>query len=457
MKMEEYLNTVTEQIRCTKAREMISGELRDHILDQAEAYEAEGMFEEEALEKAVRDMGDPVETGVSLDRIHRPQISVGILVLIGIISLASIALHGILDAYALDRSMTGYGYRHVWYVLLGYAMMLIVYRLDYSVLFCHAKFLGAAFLAIALIGYRFFGIMINGARLYIRIGPVLFFMPVLMILYVPVFCGILYSYRGEGYKGMGKILLWALVPIWITFHIPAFSQGVVLWVTFVALAAVAVCKGWYQVPKRAALICLGILFAAPMLIFLGAGMMGRLASYQMARIQAFLTNSPDHNYLAVQMRQFLTGSRLLGIDGEGIAKIAELPGFNSDYIFVSLVSAYGLLAGVLVAALLILLVIKVFRISFGQKNQLGMILGCGCGIVYLLQTGICIGMNLGLLPTTAAILPFFSSGGSGIVVSYMLLGLVLSVYRYKNILPEQTEKKTFRRVLSESVRRWAEN
>ena len=82
MRMDEYLNTVTEQIRCTKARELVTEELRDHILDQAEAYESEGMFEEEAMEKAVRDMGDPVETGVSLDRIHRPQVEVGILILI---------------------------------------------------------------------------------------------------------------------------------------------------------------------------------------------------------------------------------------------------------------------------------------------------------------------------------------------------------------------------------------
>ena len=44
MRMEEYLETVTEQLRCTKARELVVGELRDHILDQAEAYEAEGMF-----------------------------------------------------------------------------------------------------------------------------------------------------------------------------------------------------------------------------------------------------------------------------------------------------------------------------------------------------------------------------------------------------------------------------
>lgn len=448
MRMEEYLGIVTEQIRCAAAREMVSEELRDHILDQAEAYEAEGMFEEEALEKAVRDMGDPVETGVSLDRIHRPQTEIGILVTAGIISLASIALHAILGAYSQEVDGVGYAYlkHHIWYVVLGYAAMLLVYRMDYSILSRFAKPMAAVFLGIALAGTRFFGITVNGAQIYISIGPIYLFMTVLMILYVPLFCGILYAYRGEGYKGMGRILLWALVPVWITFHIPAFSQGVVLWAAFVILTAVAVWKGWYQVHRPAVLSVLGLMLAAPPLIFLGAGALGRLATYQAVRIQAFLTNSPDNNYLTIQMRKLLAGSRFVGGNPEGITEIVKFPGFNSDYIFVSLISAYGLVAGVLVAALMLFLILKVFRVSFRQKNQLGMILGCGCGVVYLFQMGISIGMNLGLLPSTAAILPFFSAGGTGIIVSYILLGLVLSVYRYRNILPDRAAKKAVRSV-----------
>ncbi len=314
MRMEEYLETVTEQLRCTKARELVVGELRDHILDQAEAYEAEGMFEEEALEKAVRDMGDPVETGVSLDRIHRPRMDVGILVLIGFISIASIALHAVLGAYSKEIDGAGYWYlkHHIGYVAAGYVLMLFVYRLDYSILARFARPMAAAFLGLVLIGTRLGAVTINGAKLYIMIGPLALFMPVLMVLYVPVFGGILYAYRGEGLKGMGKILLWALVPVWITFRIPAFSQGVVLWAAFVGLTAIAVWKGWYRVYRPAALSVLGILLAAPPLLFLGAGMLGRLASYQMARIQAFLTNDPDYNYLAVQMRKVLLGSRQIG-------------------------------------------------------------------------------------------------------------------------------------------------
>lgn len=448
MRMDEYLNAVTEQIRCTKARELVTEELRDHILDQAEAYEAEGMFEEEALEKAVRDMGDPVETGVSLDRIHRPQVEVGILVLIGLISLASIALHGILGAYTQGTDAAGYWYfrHHIGYVAAGYVVMLLIYRLDYSILARFAKPMAAAFLGFVLIGTRYAVTTINGAKLYITVGSLYFFMPVLMVLYVPLFGGLLYSYRGEGWKGLGKLLLWAAVPVLITMRIPSVSQGMVLWAAFLMLTAVAVCRGWYRVSTKAVLAALGVLVLAPPALFLGAAALGRVAAYQAMRVQAFLTNSPDSNYLAIQMRRILMNSQLLGGNAENVLEVTKLPGYNSDYIFVSMVSSYGLIAGVAAAALMCFLIVRIFRISFRQKNQLGMILGCSCGIVYGFQMGISIGMNLGLLPSTSAILPFFSAGGSGIVVSYILLGLVLSVYRYKNILPDRPPKRAVRSV-----------
>ena len=92
MKIDEYLEIVSEQIRYAKIRPTITEELKNHILDQAEAYEECGAFPEEALDRAVREMGDPVETGVSLDRIHRPSMSWGIVLLIGIISILSIGV-----------------------------------------------------------------------------------------------------------------------------------------------------------------------------------------------------------------------------------------------------------------------------------------------------------------------------------------------------------------------------
>lgn len=439
MKVQEYLSTVTEQIRCKQAREMVSEELREHILDQARAYEEEGMFEEEALAKAVKEMGDPVKTGVALDEIHRPKISVGLLILVGIISLSSIAVHGMLGMYTQEVSGAGYGYlrHHIFYLALGYLMMFLVYRLDYSILARHARKAAVIFLLLICLGGNFWGVQINGAKLYLRLGSFYLFLPTIMNLYVPLYGGLLYSYRGEGYRGIIKLLLWAVVPAWFTFRLPAFSQGVVLWCTLTILLGIAIWKGWYSVRRKYALTLTGVLFTAPIWGLLGTALLGGLANYQMARIQAFLTNSPDGNYLTIRMREFLLGSKMLGSSAEQITELGKLPGFNNDYIFVSLISAYGIFAGILVAALLFYLLVKIFRVSFHQKNQLGMILGCGCGMIYLFQIILSIGMNLGLLPSTAVILPFFSSGGSGIVTSYILLGLVLSVYRYQNILPSK--------------------
>ncbi len=73
MEIEEYLEIVSGQIRSKRARIMAVKEIEDHIKDQAGAYEEEGMKQETAMEEAVRQMGDPVTTGVELDRIHRPK------------------------------------------------------------------------------------------------------------------------------------------------------------------------------------------------------------------------------------------------------------------------------------------------------------------------------------------------------------------------------------------------
>ena len=90
--MEEYLKKVLEQIRCKKAQGEIREELRAHIEDQKEANLAAGMSVEEAERKAVADMGDPVETGMELDRIHRPRMDWKLVAVIVVLSLAGLFL-----------------------------------------------------------------------------------------------------------------------------------------------------------------------------------------------------------------------------------------------------------------------------------------------------------------------------------------------------------------------------
>lgn len=453
MRPEEYLNTVTEQIRCQKAREQVSGELGEHIMDQAAAYEADGMFREEALERAVRDMGDPVETGVALDRVHRPKMSIELLILIGIISLCSIAVHAALMACNSEDIISGTAYfrKHIIYTLAGYFLMLLVYRLDYSIFARWGRQIAGGFLAVVIIWQHFFGLTVNGATWWVRLGPVTLSVPMLLYLFVPFYGGVLYACRGKGYKGIGESLLWAFIPAYCVFRIAALSTALIILGSSLVLLSVAVWKGWYQVNQKKTLAVLwaGMLML-PVICFGGLYATGNLAGYQAARLRAFFGQDSEYNYQQLTAKTFLDSSHFIGGNADNVAGLAErLPDFNSDYVFISLVSAYGILAGALVCALLALLVVKIFRISFRQKNQLGMILGCGCGIVLLLQTLMNLTVNLNLFPNTSVTLPFFSAGGSGLMVSYILLGIVMSVYRYKDILTEKLASGKVESVVSQ--------
>ena len=63
---KEYMKTLEEQIQNKRARALVSEEINGHIEEQAQGYEEEGMSREDAKREAVRQMGDPVETGCAI-------------------------------------------------------------------------------------------------------------------------------------------------------------------------------------------------------------------------------------------------------------------------------------------------------------------------------------------------------------------------------------------------------
>ncbi len=432
MKLEEYLETVSEQIRYTKIRSSVTEELKDHILDQAEAYEEMGAFPEEALERAVREMGDPVETGVALDRIHRPQMNLGIVALIAIISLLSVGVMYFAGNVSNDVPPWQ---NHALYTLIGFILMLLVYRLDYSILGKYPQapiffYCGIYFLMI------YFGKSLNGTLRWIKVGPFNLSISELMLLYVPLFGSFLYSLRGNGYKIFYKVIPMIFLPCLLVMLLPDLSGSAILFTSLFFMFVFAVWKGWYQINKK--LVCgisAGMLVTAPF-AFVGYFLLFG-AEYQQARLRAFFTNPDEFTYIARYAKAMREGSTLIGSAEQSVQLLQDGPTmeYMTDYILVSMCSIYGTLLTVAILAAMVLLVVKIFRISTTQKNQLGMIVGVGCGLVFFVKGTLSVLLNFGLIPYVSISMPFLSYGGSSIVVSYILLGLVLSIYRYKNILP----------------------
>ena len=93
-KVTDYLEAVRQQIRWKKAQSPILDEINNHIIDQKNAFVIDGLNEEEATDKAITEMGDPIVVGEKLDRAHRPKlieigtIILGILLVLGILGTA---------------------------------------------------------------------------------------------------------------------------------------------------------------------------------------------------------------------------------------------------------------------------------------------------------------------------------------------------------------------------------
>lgn len=435
--MEEYLRLLLEQIRCKKAIPMIEKEIRNHILDQAECYESQGMEREQALQKAAIEMGDPVETGIALDRIHRPQTDWRMLLLVGGISLISIWIHMLLGE--MDDSLgQNYGMHHAFSVIIGYVLMLVIYRWDYSYIGKYAKWIALVFVC-SVIFILNYGMKINGVRARIEIGGLGHVSLIyLMYLFIPIYGALLYRYRGTGYKGVGKCIFWMLVPAWLACQIPCTSLAVVLFYIMAVMLSVAVRKNWFCVHKgRVLTVFWGVILLLPIGATYLACQTGYMASYQSVRIESFLnrnTNNIIYDYGRQVATDFMRNSHWIGKSGQEM--IGVVPDMNSDYLLLFLASYYGVAAVVLVGLLLLVVVTRMVHIALSQKNQLGMIMGLGCGILLEGVTVVTVMRNCGFIPSMQTFLPFFTSGGTGVIVSYILVGIVLSIHRYRNLLPE---------------------
>ena len=107
-----------------------------------------------------------------------------------------------------------------------------------------------------------------------------------------------------------------------------------------------------------------------------------------------------------------------------------------------MVAAYGILAGVLLVLCLVVLVLRFAKISLNQKNQLGMMMGFGCVMVLAIQFLLSLLANIGVSGFgQGAWCLFFGYGRSGQMVSAVLMGILLSIYRHQNVTPELVVEK----------------
>ena len=433
MEIQEYLDRVAGQIRNKKARELTANELQAHIEDQAAAYEKIGWSPEEATLMAVKDMGDPVQVGMELDRLHRPQFPTGMACFILFISLISV--------------MVQFNRMHALFVLAGIGCMLGICLLDYTIIGKYGRCIAGVFLAALIIAWKCSHLTVNGASRWIRIGPAAMDGSVLVLLYLPLFGGILYAYRGQGYRCIFKILIWMLLPVLWVLRMPALSMALIMLLAETYMFGAALKEGWYHVSAGktflVAVICPFIAALVCILRFF------HLADYQKDRLLAWITHSGPESYLLHSLHLVFTQVRLLGLSQSAMQSLERIPDVKQDYVLAYMAARFGIVPVILFSVMMGLLLWWMYRGIRKQKNCLGMMVGTGSITVITLQFILNITMLLGWVPMTTSSTPFLSYTGSGTLVTYIMTGFVLSIYRNKNIVRDPKPAYIVRRMYSD--------
>jgi cell division protein FtsW len=188
----------------------------------------------------------------------------------------------------------------------------------------------------------------------------------------------------------------------------------------------------------------GMLFMAgvPMLRFLSialavvaaAALVALLQPYRVARLMNFLDPWADQFGGGYQLTQSLIAFGRGHIDGVGLGnsvqKLFYLPEAHTDFVFAVTAEEFGLIGSIAIIALFMLVCWRIFQLAFRllEKEQLfsGQLV-LGIGLVFASQAFVNMGVNMGLLPTKGLTLPLVSYGGSSLLVTAVMIGLVLRI------------------------------
>lgn len=133
-------------------------------------------------------------------------------------------------------------------------------------------------------------------------------------------------------------------------------------------------------------------------------------------------------------QQYL-GRNALGsgqLSGRGLfsnGNLVSVPEAHNDFIFSYIGQTMGFVGCILTLLLLTALCVRILMVARMSKDKAGMLICSGVFAMLFFQIVVNIGMVLCIFPVVGVTLPFFSAGGTSAVVSYMAIGLVLSVYR----------------------------
>ena len=285
-----------------------------------------------------------------------------------------------------------------------------------------------------LVAVQVTGVVQGGAQRWLDLGPVSFqpsdLAKVSLILHVAVLLAKKQDYIGDLARGFAPLLVW-IAPTVLLIGMEDLSTAAVLSLTMGAMLFV----GRVRVLHMAAVALAGVVLAVG---FLATSPQRAARLEAWTGIELFAQNDDvvemtgqDENYQADQARIAIAMGGLTGVGPGKSVQRDFLPAPYNDFILAIIAEEYGLVGALLVLGVFVWILGRGFlRVARGAPDPLGLFLATGLTTAVVLGGFVNAMVTCGLLPVTGLAMPFVSYGGTSMIATGAMIGILLNVSRH---------------------------
>lgn len=349
------------------------------------------------------------------------------------ISVIIICIFGIIMIYSASSIWAEFKYQDAFkyvkqqglFFIIGIFVMLFASKINLDFLKKKANLiLGVCFLLLVLVLIPGIGSIRNGSRSWFGIGGLGIQPSEFAKLGLIIFTA---KYLANNQKNMNDVKKGA-IPIFLVIGVffllimlePDFGTAMVMALTLIALIFISGLPFSF-------FIKLGILGLGGIVALIIA------APYRMARIVSFLNPWSDPLGSGYQIIQSLYAIGPGGLLGQGFLNSRQkhfyLPEPQTDFIFSIISEEFGFLGVLIVCGFFFFIFYRMLRIALRSSDLFCKYLAFGLAFGILIQAVLNLAVVVGLIPVTGVTLPFFSYGGSSLLMSMISVGLVLNISR----------------------------
>lgn len=427
-KFDDFVNKVTSKVKAKETHTFIKKELSNHLQQLSQSFQKTETSKDEVEEKAVQEMGNPYTIGEHLNRLYRQKIDWLLIVLFLIIAgIGFLPVYGAVLSQFNQHYISFQAIAMIIACIIGITLQFFDYRKlkNLWILF----YSSGLFL---LIYTYLYGDIQHGLKRWVSIGAFGFnSTTVSLLLFFLAWGSILYKINEfKNWKKQILLLFLFWIPIMFYLILPHFMYIILYFLCVTLMFAFS------QVQKKPALSfvitngMIGLVFMITLFITSRGG------HFYNNRLLPYINPNADPHgggYIYLTAKDLLTRA---GWFGNGFTDEYNLllPGIHTDFAFIYLIHSLGWAFGVFLCFVVTVFIAKMISNTFKTKDLFGRLLVIGGSTLFAVPTYWNMLMGFGIVPIMGVSLPFISYGLNTTLFYAIVLGLILSVYRRKDIV-----------------------